>query len=89
MSGSDDPDDQDTEADDPRKEEDWKIQKRRGFIKDREDKMKNGKQSKTSKRNSKEPLVRSGHGEEEERFDFLDKCNIMILLLIMNMSCVR
>ena len=32
VSGSDDPDDQDTEADDPRKEEDWKIQKRRGYI---------------------------------------------------------
>ena len=40
------------DADDPRKSENWKIQKKRGFQRDREDKMKQVKQSKTSKRNS-------------------------------------
>ena len=45
---------------DPRKEENWKIQKRNGFMKDRENKihfLKEAKVSKTKKRNSKEPLI--------------------------------
>ena len=40
---------------DPRKSGDWKIQKKRGFQKDRDDKR-TEKMSKTSKRNSKEPM---------------------------------
>ena len=40
---------------DPRLNE-WKIQKRNGFRKDREDKEKKLKLSKTAKRNSKAPM---------------------------------
>ena len=42
---------------DPRKDEDWKLQKRKGFMKDRENKNKETKPLKTKKRNSTEPLV--------------------------------
>ena len=61
ISNSDDKDhDLDKDSGDPRKEEDWKLQKRRGFLKDREEKTKQVKQSKTAKRNSTEPLVTFG-----------------------------
>ena len=53
--------DEEFEQSDPRKGEDWKIQKRKGFQKDRENKNKNKERSpkiqKTKKRNSTEPLV--------------------------------
>ena len=51
-------DEDDYAAVDPRKE-DWKIQKKKGFAKDHDDKakmMKASKISKTSKRNSKAPM---------------------------------
>ena len=48
-----------TDQDDPRKDEDWKLQKRKGCLKDREEKekTKTAKLSKTKKINSNEPLV--------------------------------
>ena len=54
----DDDVDEGTSPGDPRNEE-WKIQKRKGFLKDREDKanlIKQAKISKTAKRNSKTPM---------------------------------
>ena len=59
--------------DDPRKDEDWKIQKRKGFLKDRESKVqqvlqakqsKQSKQSKTARRNSKEPMFSDNNKEK-------------------------
>ena len=44
---------------DPRKAGDWKIQKKKGFQKDREDKKKKDKLSKTTKRNSKDSLFQA------------------------------
>ena len=44
---------------DPRKAGDWKIQKKKGFQKDREDKKKKDKLSKTTKRNSKDSLFQT------------------------------
>ena len=80
--------DQDGEDDsyqsDPRKDEDWKIQRRKGFLKDRESKAQQAKQvklSKTARRNSKEPMFSSNSlnnskqaekSNEENTFDFLD-----------------
>ena len=67
--------------DDPRKDEDWKIQKRKGFLKDRECKAEQVKLSKTAKRNSKESIFnkedklkprRTVDNPEENTFDFLD-----------------
>ena len=51
----------------PRKSEDWKIQKRKGFMKDRESKLKDIKLSKTKKRNSNEPLVPRLSVKEKEK----------------------
>ena len=51
-----DPDDDLNEVDDPRKDENWKIQRRRGFLKDRESKAQQTKLSKTARRNSKESM---------------------------------
>ena len=81
--------DQDGEDDsyqsDPRKDEDWKIQRRKGFLKDRESKAQQAKQvklSKTARRNSKEPMFSSNSlnnskqaekSTDENRFDFLDE----------------
>ena len=48
--------DQDQSADDPRKDENWRIQERKGFLKDRESKAEHAKLSKTVKRNSKESI---------------------------------
>ena len=59
----------DLEQEDPRMGENWKIQKRKGFQKDREskNKEKETKMSRTKKRNSNEPLV----PQEEDAFDLL------------------
>ena len=58
---------------DPRCGNEWKIQRKNGFQKDRDEKakVKAGKLSKTAKRNSKEPLIEVE--EDEDMFDFLDK----------------
>ena len=76
-----DPNDPDQDQDldledmgDPRDKEDWKIKKRRGFLKDRESKAEQVKLSKTAKRNSKEPMF----DNTENTFDFLDE---IILIL--------
>ena len=63
-----DSEDDDDDQQDPRKDEDWKIQKRKGFLKDRENKnvaVKAARISKTKKRNSTEPLVLP-EGDEEK-----------------------
>ena len=69
----------DVDHQDPRQTEDWKIQKRKGFAKDRENKSKEVKLSKTKKRNSNEPLVPGDPDQDlhcsetgEDIFDFLD-----------------
>ena len=52
---------------DPRKDENWKIQRRKGFTKDKEDKIKQAKivkLSKTKKRNSTEPQIPPKQGED-------------------------
>ena len=68
------------DLDDLRKDENWKIQKRKGFLKDRESKAKMVKQSKTMKRNSKEPKFNLDENikakqspEVGNTFDFLDQ----------------
>ena len=69
---------------DPRKDEDWKIQKRKGFLKDQESKVQQVQQaklSKTARRNSKEPMFNDNNKDKsynrettsvENTFDFLD-----------------
>ena len=52
LNSNQDSDDEEDDQANPRKDENWKIQKRKGFMKEREDKL-----SKTEKRNSNEPLV--------------------------------
>ena len=81
----------DQDMDDPRKDEDWKIQSRRGFMKDRESKETTAKQSKqtklskTAKRNSRESIFELSsknkkkqveEKDEGNTFDFLDEINM-------------
>ena len=48
----------DDENEDPRKDEDWKLQKRRGFLKDREEKIKSSKQAKQTKQTRQSKTAR-------------------------------
>ena len=81
----------DQDMDDPRKDEDWKIQSRRGFMKDRESKETTAKQSKqtklskTAKRNSRESIFELSsknkkkqveEKDEGNTFDFLDEIDM-------------
>ena len=84
-SGLDPGGEDDLEQDGPRKDEDWKIQRRKGFLKDKESKTQQAKQvklSKTARRNSKELKFSSNSmnnskqaekSNEENTFDFLDE----------------
>ena len=54
----------DTEQTDPRQGEDWKIQRKKGFQKDRENKTQVKKLSKTEKRNSKESFLVNEKGKK-------------------------
>ena len=54
--------DQDQAQGDPRKDEEWKIQKRKGFLKDKASKADNPKLSKTARRNSKESMFKDSVG---------------------------
>ena len=56
--------DEETDPQDPKKSEQWKIQRSKGFQKDRESKTKANKQSKTSKRNSVESFLLIEKGEK-------------------------
>ena len=66
---SNDEEENDCSLTDPRELDGFKISRRKGFQKDRNDKkekLKMGKQSKTQRRNSKEPLVPPGPDEETQ-----------------------
>ena len=65
---------------DPRQEENWKIQKRKGFQKDRESMIKSSKISKTKERNSTKPLIPTESSkipdhDPEQAENFLDFLN--------------
>ena len=63
--GSDSGDD--TEQPDPRQSENWKIQRKKGFQKDRENETKDLELSKTAKRNSKESFLSNERGEKGKK----------------------